>query len=69
MELVVLMRVQTDNAVLAVVVADVARHDRRFEDHESRLRDLEHLTAKVVGGALVGSVIGGLVVSVVSALL
>lgn len=32
-------------------------------DHETRLRGLEHLTAKVVGGALVGSAVGGWILS------
>ncbi len=33
------------------------------EDHETRLRKLEHLTAKVVGGAIVGSAFGSWVLS------
>lgn len=32
-------------------------------DHEQRLRKLEHLTAKVVGGAIVGSAVGGWILS------
>lgn len=33
------------------------------DDHEVRLRKLEHLTAKVVGGAIVGSALGGWLLS------
>ncbi len=39
--------------------ADEKQHD----DHESRLRKLEHLTAKVAGAALVGSALGGFILS------
>lgn len=32
-------------------------------DKEVRIRSLEHLTAKVVGGAIVGSALGGWILS------
>lgn len=37
------------------------REDRT--DHEQRIRKLEFLTAKVIGGAILGSSIGGLLLS------
>lgn len=37
--------------------------DKAVADHETRLRKLEHLTAKVVGGAIVGSAVGGWLLS------
>jgi hypothetical protein len=36
---------------------------KSHEDHENRLRKLEHLTAKVVGGAIVGSAVGSWLLS------
>lgn len=63
------MRVQSDNAVLAVAVADVRRHEVQLADHNVRLRKLEFLTAKVVGGALVGSAVGGWLLPRIAALL
>jgi hypothetical protein len=44
---------------------DTKSHD----DHEGRLRKLEHLTAKVVGGAIVGSALGGWILSKIGLLL
>lgn len=38
-------------------------HSKDLADHENRLRKLEHLTAKVVGGAIVGSTVGGWLLS------
>lgn len=46
--------------VLEVVTAD---QKETSADHESRLRKLEYLTAKVVGGAIVGSALGGWLLS------
>jgi hypothetical protein len=37
-------------------------------DKETRIRSLEHLTAKVVGGAIVGSALGGWLLSKLGAL-
>lgn len=53
-------RLGTLEATMTTHVADDARsHD----DHEDRIRKLEHLTAKVVGGAIVGSTLGAWLLS------
>ncbi len=43
--------------------AMAAANAKTLDDHEDRLRKLEHLTAKVVGGAVVGSAVGGWILS------
>lgn len=37
--------------------------DETTDDHEVRLRKLEYLTAKVVGGAILGSALGSWILS------
>jgi predicted TIM-barrel fold metal-dependent hydrolase len=44
---------------VGVLEAVTTETKERTADHETRLRALEHLTAKVVGGAIVGSAVGG----------
>jgi hypothetical protein len=48
---------------IGVVEVRVSEHTKVSDDHEGRLRKLEHLTAKVVGGAIVGSALGGWILS------
>ncbi len=48
---------------LGTVEAVTTDHSKVIADHEQRLRGLEHLTAKVVGGAIVGSALGGWILS------
>lgn len=61
------MRLQTDNQALAVTITLVDGHTKRLDDHETRIRTIEHLTAKVVGGAIVGAAVGGWLLSSIGA--
>lgn len=56
-------RLGTVELAVADAHKDVVEVVKDVADHESRLRKLEHLTAKVVGGAIVGSALGGWILS------
>lgn len=47
----------------AAAFVEVAGLKQGQSDHEARVRKLEFLTAKVIGGAILGSSIGGLLLS------
>jgi hypothetical protein len=54
--------------VLEAVLDEHKKADEKLhEDIEERMRKQEHLTAKVVGGAIVGSTLGAWILSQLSA--
>lgn len=44
---------------LGIVEVVTTANKEAIADHETRLRGLEHLAAKVIGGSIVGSAAGG----------
>jgi hypothetical protein len=48
---------------LGIVEVVTTANKEAIADHETRIRGLEHLTAKVTGGAIVGSAVGGWILS------
>ncbi len=62
-------RLSTVEVLVAETRSVTTANKEAIADQEVRIRGLEHLAAKVIGGAIVGSAVGGWILTKLSALI